>query len=275
MKPLVETNWLFDNLDKVRIFDATWHLPNSKRNAEDEFKKGHIKGSLFFDIDKHSNKNSKLPHMMPDKEQWENIISNFGVKKSDHIIIYDNSDLYSSCRLWFSFIYFGHNVNQVSVLNGGLKKWKIEKKEITSEINYFDKTNYTSLENKELILNRKDIDNNIKEKKFGLIDARSKARFEGQVPEPRPGLKAGSIPNSKNLPYSECINKNDNTFKDVEELKAIFKNLNLNDKIAFTCGSGMTACVLGLANSLINGTNPIIYDESWSGYGLINNDNKK
>ena len=47
MKPLVETNWLFDNLDKVRIFDATWHLPNSKRNAEDEFKKGHIKGSLF------------------------------------------------------------------------------------------------------------------------------------------------------------------------------------------------------------------------------------
>ena len=98
MKPLVETNWLFDNLDKVRIFDATWHLPNSKRNAEDEFKKGHIKGSLFFDIDKHSNKNSKLPHMMPDKEQWENIISNFGVKKSDHIIIYDNSDLYSSCR---------------------------------------------------------------------------------------------------------------------------------------------------------------------------------
>ena len=185
MKPLVETNWLSSNLDRVRIFDATWHLPNSKRNAEDEFKKGHIKGSLFFDIDKHSNKNSKLPHMMPDKEQWENIISNFGVKKSDHIIIYDNSDLYSSCRLWFSFIYFGHNVDQVSVLNGGLKKWKIEKKEITSEISYFDKTNYTSLENKELILNRKDIDDNIKEKKFGLIDARSKARFEGQVPEPQ------------------------------------------------------------------------------------------
>ena len=95
------------------------------------------------------------------------------------------------------------------------------------------------------------------------------------MPEPRPGLKTGSIPNSKNLPYGECINKNDNTFKDVEELKAIFKNLNLNDKIAFTCGSGMTACVLGLANSLINDTNPIIYDESWSGYGLINNDNKK
>ena len=77
MKPLVETNWLSSNLDRVRIFDATWHLPNSKRNAEDEFKKGHINGSLFFDIDKHSNKNSKLPHMMPDKEQWENIISNF------------------------------------------------------------------------------------------------------------------------------------------------------------------------------------------------------
>ena len=78
-----------------------------------------------------------------------------------------------------------------------------------------------------------------------------------------------------NIENDCCINKNDNTFKNVEELKDIFKNLNLNDKIAFTCGSGMTACVLGLANSLINGTNPIIYDESWSGYGLINNDNKK
>tara|TARA_Y100001958_G_C21237191_1_gene563919 strand:- start:149 stop:973 length:825 start_codon:yes stop_codon:yes gene_type:complete len=274
MKPLVETDWLIKNLENVRIFDASLHLPNVKRKAQDEFNKMHIHGATFFDINKHSNKNSSLPHMMPDIDQWQKTLSNFGVKKEDHVIIYDNSNLYSSCRLWFNFIYFGHDSNLVSVLNGGLRKWLKENKKVTSSVIKFKKSSYIAKEKKNLILERQDIDKNILSKKFKLIDARSQERFLGKIPEPRKGLKSGSIPGSKNLPYRDCIDKNDNTFKKVEDLRIIFDRLNLGNNIAFTCGSGITACVLGLANSLINDTNPIVYDESWSGYGL-KNDYKK
>ena len=268
MKPLVETNWLSSNLDRVRIFDATWHLPNSKRNAEDEFKKGHIKGSLFFDIDKHSNKNSKLPHMMPDKEQWENIISNFGVKKSDHIIIYDNSDLYSSCRLWFALKYFGHE--KVSVLDGGLKKWLIEKRSVNSDtVKYEIIKKYKVNEKSEWIKNKKQIDDNIKNSFFQTVDARSRERFSGKTEEPRPGLKKGCIVGSKNIPFQECIDRETNTFKTKSELINIFNknDIDISKPIVFTCGSGMTACVLGMAYSLISGKNAVIYDGSWSEYG--------
>ncbi len=274
MKPLVETDWLLKNIKNVKIIDASWHLPNSGRIAEEEFKKNHIEGSIFFDIEKHSKKNTTLPHMMPDAKNWQRVISSFGINNEDHIIIYDNSSVYSSCRLWFSFIYFGHNTNLVSVLNGGFKKWLKESKKVTSLKTNYKKSDYRVNENKNLIFNRENVDQNIISKKYKLVDARSKERFQGKIPEPRPGLKSGSIPGSENIPYNFCINSDDNTFKSVEDLKTIFGKLNLKENTVFTCGSGITACVLGLANSLINDTNPIIYDESWSGYGL-KHDNKK
>ena len=114
MKQIVSTEWLEKNLDKVKILDASWHLPDSKRNAEQEYKINHIKNSIFFDIDKYSNQNSPLPHMLPSENNWEKIVSSLGIKNSDHIVVYDNSEVFSSCRVWFSFIYFGHNPNLVS-----------------------------------------------------------------------------------------------------------------------------------------------------------------
>ena len=122
MKNLVSTDWLEKNLDNVRIFDGSWHLPNSNRNALGEFQSAHIKNSNFFDIDKNSDHQSNLPHMLPKKNNWEKIISELGIKNSDHIIIYDNSDVISSCRVWYSFLYFNHDPNLVSVLDGGFKK---------------------------------------------------------------------------------------------------------------------------------------------------------
>ena len=128
MKSLVSTKWLDNNLDNVRIFDASWHLPAANRNAFKEFKHSHIKNSTFFDIDKNSNQKSSLPHMLTEKEDWEKILSKLGIKNSDHIIIYDNSDVISSCRIWYNFLYFGHDSNLISILDGGLKKWLHEKK---------------------------------------------------------------------------------------------------------------------------------------------------
>lgn len=267
MKPLVETDWLDKNLNNVKIFDATWHLPNQKKIAAEEFKKKHIKGSMFFDIDEHSDKDSNLPHMMPKGYQWKKVISNFGVSNDDHVIVYDNSDVYSSCRLWFSFLYFGHNPNLVSVLNGGMKKWLAEERSLVTETKAPRESDYNVKELKNLIVNKELIDRNIERKTFDLVDARNSERFLGKVQEPRKGLNSGSIPNSINLHYKKCL-KEDNTFKDINDLKKIFSSMNLGNNLVFTCGSGVTATIIGLVYSIIYGKRPVIYDGSWSEYGL-------
>jgi len=266
---LVTSDWLENNLDKVKLIDCSWHMPNVKRNGYEEYLKEHIPGTIFFDLDKYSDANTELPHMLPDPDTWEEIVSNLGISNNDRIIIYDNSDVLSSCRCWYNFIYFGHDIHKVSVLNGGLIKWINEKRPVTDKIINFNKSNYNIVEKKNLVKNKDQIKENIISKKFELVDARSEERFRGLKPEPRKGLKSGSIKNSKNIPFTECLNKIDRTFKNKEELIKIFKKRDINNKkdVVFTCGSGVTACVLGLVNSIISGKTPIIYDGSWSEWG--------
>ena len=271
MKPLVSTDWLNLNLEKVRILDASWHMPNVARNGKNEYLKSHIPGALFWDLEEFSDKKSVLPHMMPPPEEWSSMISSIGIKNNDHVIIYDDSDVKSSCRCWFNFLYFGHNPDLVSVLDGGLKKWVDEKKPLTKVIKEFNISKYEIEENKKYILSKKDIDENIKTQFYKVVDARSKKRFEGSEPEIRKGLRSGNIEGSYNLPFQNCFDQTSNTFKKKEDLKKVFENLNLSFPInmVFTCGSGVTACILGMANSIINDKTPLIYDGSWAEYGLI------
>ncbi len=269
---LASTDWLEKNLNYIKIIDSSWHMPLTKRNGFEEYKKQHIKNAIFFDLDKNSKKNTDLPHMLTDKVSWEKIVSNMGIKNKDQIVIYDNSDLISSCRCWYNFIYFGHDPKLVHVLNGGLKKWNKEKKNLTKDLTHIKKTNYCAKENKKLVKNKTEIDKNISLKEFQVIDARSLERFKGKIPEPRKGLKSGSITNSICLPFTQVINK-DNTFKNNKILTSIFTNIlrsKLTTNIVFSCGSGITASVLALAYSLINNKyKPKIYDGSWSEYGKI------
>ena len=266
---LVSTDWLMTNLNKVKIIDCSWHMPQTKRNGFEEYKKQHIKNAIYFDLDKNSKKDTDLPHMLIDKKSWENIVSNMGIKNDDQIIVYDNSDVISSCRCWYNFIYFGHNPNLIKVLDGGLKKWVSEKKPTTIDIVNIEPSHYSANEKIELVKNKAQINENILTKEFLVIDARSKERFEGMVPEPRKGLKSGSINNSYCLPFSELINA-DHTFIDKKKIFQKFSSIksSLDKNIVFTCGSGVTAAVLALAYSLIdNKYNPVIYDGSWSEYG--------
>ena len=235
-------------------------------------KNRHIPNAIFFDLDNNSKKDIGLPHMLVDMKDWEKIVSNMGIKNDDKIIIYDNSDVISSCRCWFNFIYFGHKPKLIHILDGGLRKWIKENKRVTKEISNIEKSSYKGFEKKELVKNKKLIDQNIEKQKFKVIDARSKERFEGKIPEPRKGLKSGSIKNSFCIPFNLCLNE-DKTFKNKENLKTVFRACleNINEKnIVFSCGSGVTACVLALAYSLINDKyQPCIYDGSWAEYGLI------
>ena len=266
---LVETNWLNNNLGNVKIIDCSWHMPQTNRNGFKEFKKHHIPNSIFFDLDKNSKLNTDLPHMLTDKITWEKIVSEMGIKNEDKIVIYDNSDVISSCRCWYNFIYFGHNPERVHVLNGGLKKWKKENRATNNNLLNIKKSNYKANEKKELVKNKIDIDENVSLKKFTIIDARSKERFEGKIAEPRKGLRSGSIKNSLCLPFTELINE-DGTFADKDKILEKFKTIkcDLKNNLVFSCGSGVTASVLALAYSLIdNKYMPTIYDGSWSEYG--------
>ena len=269
MNQLVSSEWLNQNLNKVKILDASWHLPTVKRNSFEEYKASHITNSIFFDIDKYSNQKTNLPHMLPSKEDWEIIVSNLGINNSDHIIVYDNSEVFSSCRVWYTFLYFGHDPNLISVLDGNFEKWINEKRPVSKEIIKNDKTNYKSNENSSLVINKSKVNENITQNKFQLIDARGEQRFLGLQTEPRRELRSGNIKGSINLPFQKIINKN-RTFKKKDELIKIFKSkdISFEKEMAFTCGSGITACILGLANSIVSGKKPIIYDGSWAEYGL-------
>jgi thiosulfate/3-mercaptopyruvate sulfurtransferase len=269
---LVSTHWLDENLSKVKIIDCSWHMPSTGRDGYKEYLKGHIPGALFFDLDKNSEPNTDLPHMLPKSSYFQEVISNFGIINEDKIIFYDNSDVFSACRCWFTFFYFGHNPKKLAVLNGGLKKWKLENKSVSKTNEPLKKSNYIVNIQKNLVKNIDDINKNITDQKFEVIDARSKKRFEGLEPEPRPGLRSGHIEKSKNLPFVECINKTNNTFKSKENLIKIFEKAGIDKSKnpIFTCGSGVTAAVLSLAFRLINDNySPIIYDGSWSEIGKI------
>ena len=147
MNQIVSTEWLGENINNVKILDASWHLPNANRNSFEEYKSNHIINSIFFDIDKNSNKKTNLPHMLPLKEDWEIIVSELGISNSDHVVIYDNSDVFSSCRVWYTFLYFGHDPKLVSVLDGGLKKWINEKRLTSKKIISIEKSKYVAKEN--------------------------------------------------------------------------------------------------------------------------------
>ena len=262
---LVDTNWLEKNIEQVKIIDCSWHMPSENRNPEKEFEEEHIPNAVFFDLDKNSKQDTDLPHMLPKEDAWNKIVSKLGVSKNDQIIIYDNSDVNSACRCWYNFIYFGHD------LDGGFKKWKKENKQVSNKIINFSKSNYLSKEINKLVKDKNKIDININKKEFIVIDARSRERFEGKLPDPRKNVRSGSIPNSVCLPFINVLN-NDNSFKNVEELKNMFDKILINstDKPVFSCGSGITACVLALAYSIVNTKYlPTIYDGSWSEYGKI------
>jgi len=177
---LVDTNWLESNLDKVKILDCSWHMPQTKRNGFKEYQQLHIENAIFFDLDKNSKTNTDLPHMLNDIKSWEKIVSDMGIKNEDQIIIYDNSDVISSCRCWYNFIYFGHDPSLVHVLDGGLKKWINEKKPTVNNLTKIISSNYIASEKKNLVKNKKQVNENIDKNEFKVMDARSRERFEGQ-----------------------------------------------------------------------------------------------
>ncbi|PPR42519.1 MAG: 3-mercaptopyruvate sulfurtransferase [Alphaproteobacteria bacterium MarineAlpha6_Bin2] len=270
MTELVETNWLKENLNnpEVKIIDGSWYMPGSGLNATEIFKKQHIPNSIFIDLEEISDQNSDLPHMMPTENNFSKKISSYEIKNDDQLIIYDAHGIFSAARIWFAFKAFGHK--KVSILNGGFPAWIDSGGKISDQINNLEPTNYQAKLNNSLIVSYKEIFNNLSKNKYQIIDARSPDRFSGLAEEPRPGMKLGHIPNSKNLYFNDLIDPNTKKFIEKEEIEKLINNqgIDLSKDTVCSCGSGVTACILKFALELLGKNQNIrIYDGSWSDWG--------
>ena len=269
-KNIVSTDWLEQHLEApdIRIIDSSWYFPQEKRNAEQEFLECHIPGASFFDIDKIKDNDSDLPHMLPPSEMFNSTVRKIGIGDGHKVVIYDGLGMRSAARLWWMFKVFGYS--DVVVLDGGFPKWVKENRSTTADITEKEIRHLTIYEDKSIVADRDDVLRATKLIHCSIIDARSEGRFMGTAPEPRSGLRSGSIENSINVPYETLLNE-DFTFKSKREIIDIFskKGVVFNNYIITTCGSGVTAAVLYLALDEIGCSKISLYDGSWAEWGKI------
>ncbi len=268
-KILVSTDWLAENLSNpdLRILDGSWHLPTENRDPLAEYRSDHITGAQYFDIDGISDTASDLPHMVPSAKQFARQVAKLGISNDNQVVVYDTQGLFSAARVWWLFRFFG--LNNIAVLDGGLPKWKAEKRPTSNTpITPVSGTLSATAQN-HLVRDAAQV-LAASETATQVIDARPSARFKGEAPEPRAGLRAGRIPNSKNVFFKSLLNAN-GTLKPVAELTAVFKaqGVELEQPIITSCGSGVTASVLSLALQKIGHDNHALYDGSWSEWGAL------
>ncbi len=267
-RTLVSTEWLAAHLKDpdLRVLDGSWHMPDSGRDARAEYEAAHIPGARFFDIDEISDHRSDLPHMAPPPEKFVSRVRALGVGDGHQIVVYDTAGLFSAARVWWLFRLMGKT--DVAVLDGGFPKWQAEGREIEDMPPVIRDRHITVTRQNHLVRDVTQVARAAKLRDHEIIDARAAARFRGEAPEPRPGLRSGHIPGARSLPFGEVLNP-DGTMKDADSLRRVFEaaGVDLSKPAITTCGSGVTAAVLSLALERIGKTDHAVYDGSWSEWG--------
>ena len=266
---VVATEWLAAKLGtpRLRVVDGSWYLPGSGRDAATEYTAGHIPGAVFFDIDASSDPSTPLPHMLPTAERFAERMAALGLSDSDHIVVYDGSGVnLSAPRVWWTFRAFGHD--GVSVLDGGISKWRREHRPIEQGIVTLPPGRFTARLDRAAVRDLASVRANIHQGAEQLVDARSAGRFAGLEPEPRPGLRGGHVPGSVNLPFTDLV-RPDGTIWPPEELRRrlVEAGIDLARPVVATCGSGTSACALVLGLHLIGHTQTSVYDGAWAEWG--------
>ena len=268
-KTLVSTSWLMAHLKDpdLRLLDASWYLPDMARNGREEYNNAHIPGARFFDIDEICDLQNSLPHMVPTPQKFISRMKALGIGDGHQIVVYDGHGLFSAARVWWMFQLFGKK--NIAVLDGGLPKWLSENNPIDNNKPLLRDRHITVQYQANLIKDVTQVAASSKLSTATILDARSMSRFKGDEPEPRPGLRSGHIPGSKNLHYEILLNR-DGTFKSESQIKEILTDngVDTSKSIITTCGSGVTAAILNLGLELAGYRNHSLYDGSWSEWGM-------
>ncbi len=270
-KTLISTDWLAAHLEDpdLRILDASWHLPGSGWDARAEYERAHIPGARLFDIDDISDSRSSLPHMAPPSEKFISRMRAMGVGDGHQVVVYDSVGLFSAARVWWLFRLMGKS--DIAVLDGGLPKWLAEQR-VTEDMPPVMRDRHITVSRQNHLV--RDVTQVAAASKLAdheILDARSPARFSGEEPEPRKGLRSGHIPGSRNVHYATLLNP-DGTMKGPDELRRVFgaAGVDLGRPVITTCGSGVTAAILSLALEIIGHGRHALYDGSWSEWGMYN-----
>jgi thiosulfate/3-mercaptopyruvate sulfurtransferase len=254
----VTSDWLADNLASpdLVVIDGSWYLPDEKRDPHAEYLGGHIPGAVFFDIDGIADHSTNLPHMLPEPVAFSSAMRKLGIG--------DGAGLFSAPRVWWTLRAFG--MRDVAILDGGLPKWRAEERPLDDGPVQRQPRHFTARFDHGAVASLNDVQRQLKAG-VQLIDARSAARFAGEEPEPRAGVRPGHIPGSTNVPWRDIVA--DGRLLPPEALAKKFAEagLNMARPITTTCGSGISAAILALALESLGRTAVPVYDGSWTEWG--------
>ena len=268
--PLVSPEWLHEHLGdtRVKVLDGTWFLPGDPRDPKAAFLEAHIPGAQFFDIDEIADKTSDMAHMAPTPEQFAFEVGELGIGGEDTVVVYDQAGLFSSPRVWWTFRLFGHG--KVFVLDGGLPAWKAEGRPLEhGPAPVPPNGDFAVLTpHPELVRDLRQVWDALDDGSEQIVDVRPAERFRGELPEPRPGLRAGHMPGAISLPLPDLM-AGPGGLRPADELKAAFDHagVDLGGTIVTSCGSGIAASVVALALARLNHWNAAVYDGSWTEWG--------
>lgn len=269
-KPIVSADWLRSHLNApdVRVLDCTYFMPGSPQTGRQAYDAHHIPGARYFDIDDVADSDTALPHMLPLPEKFSSRVRKLGLGDGHRVICYDQNGFLASARVWWMFRAMGHG--DVAVLDGGFNAWRAAGGAVEDLPPHFQADrHFTVRPRRDLVRDLEQMKSTLDTKSAQVVDARSPQRFRGEVEEPRPGLRKGRMPGSINVHYA-CVIAGDGRLKSDTELKAVFEKagVDLGKPIINSCGSGVTAAILALAQSVAGHDDSGVYDGSWSEWGL-------
>lgn len=258
---------------KVKFLDGSWSMNKSARNVLAEFESERLPGARFFDIDAVSDTESALPHMIPTAEVFADAMTASGINNDDHVVVYTTANCFSACRVWWTLRAFGHE--KVSILDGGLEGWRRQGGKLECgppPPSTPSSTPYVAKLDKRFVVDWKEVLSIVETGSAQICDARSRARYLAEAPEPRAGLVGGHIPGSLSVPFTDLVKQDDpTTFRSKEDIRdALVKaGVVFGSRVVVTCGSGVTACVIAFCLELLGkdlAMSPC-YDGSWSEWG--------
>ena len=264
--PLIAIDWLESQINHADlvILDASWHMPSVNRNGKLEWFNERIPSARFFDFNREiCDNHSPFPHMMPNESDFQNSVQKLGINQDSAIVVYDSIGIFSSPRVWWMFKAMGFE--NVAVLDGGLPAWKEKSLAVESgaTINIVEKGNFRANYLSRRICSVDEVVDATQDAQQHVVDARPKARFDGEASEPRVGLRSGHMPNAINLPFSSILENN--KMKEAYQLALLFEAISPKpQRMIFSCGSGVTACILALGATLAGYENFCVYDGSWT-----------